>query len=86
MSYNQVVHTEECCTCHRSFVFDSNRNLWFPESDYEIYGFIWLHWDAATPAFKTDLGWCCSAECWNDKAKSEDELIVPGRLYLVRPA
>ena len=83
---NDLVHTEQCCTCSRTFVFDSNRNLWFREEDYEIYGFIWLHWDAATPAFKTDRGWCCSAECWNDKAETEEELIVPGRLYLVRPA
>lgn len=69
------VHTEECCACHRTFVFDAYRNLWFLEEDYEIYGFRWLAYDAAVPALKTQKGWCCSAECWDDHREDEIHLV-----------
>jgi len=69
-------HTESCCTCHRNMVVDRNRDLWFWEDEYEIYGFHWLGEGAALPAMKTRDGWVCSEECWAEHHE-EDEPMRP---------
>jgi hypothetical protein len=71
-----IVHAEECTLCHQNFVFDSNRNLWFKEEDYEIYGFRWLGAECARKPVRTQGGFVCSQVCLDEHTEDEELLAV----------
>ena len=60
-------HEETCPLCGSPIVKDSDRNMWFLLEDYEESGgFEYLNAVIQMDAFKTDMGWICSVDCYND--------------------